>query len=547
MSAIDDINNKQKDLDAANSALDSGKKSYTYKGKSYDLTKLRDDLIPQLEQEIDSLKSQQTALGGAKWIAELALSEAQSLERQIVKKFKDKKATAQEVETAQSATSDAQKVLDRVNKGELSKIVLDTKTNKYAVQFVAPTGEPLPTQTQPTTAERQVGSGLAREGGTAKVKPAKVRQIDSVETIVENGNNVEVTTYDDKTSTRKILGKAPEGTEDTPASDVFKTTAITKESAASRKQYVDEQLKAQGLTDTPENRATLRKDYQTKQIAAPTNWEADLRTYMPAKTWMLELDRTKYPQLFDLLQRASDQNYYSTPEGQKRFLGELDGTDYFKEIADSSQRRDIKKLVGDLGFDSTDFSKFVTDSINFGWEGDTLKAKTYEEVFRKNVDGTYANPTAVTRATKSNDYLNKQLIAKSYFNQAPQATIEKILTGGITVEDFQRQQRTMAKQRYGHLSELIDQGVTLEDLASNYKTSAAKLLEIDPNTIDMSESDFEIALSYGEEGKKRAMTTGEWEKMLRTDQRYGWEKTNNAKAEARSLASNIAQAFGRII
>ena len=140
-----------------------------------------------------------------------------------------------------------------------------------------------------------------------------------------------------------------------------------------------------------------------------------------------------------------------------------------------------------------------------------------------------------------------QIIAKNYFNEAPQSTIENILTGGITVQDFQRQQRTMAKQRYGHLSDLIDQGVTLEDLAANYRASAAKLLEMDPNQIDMSQGDYEVALSYGEEGKKRAMTTGEWEKLLRTDQRYGWEKTNNAKTEARSLASNIAQAFGRII
>jgi hypothetical protein len=35
--------------------------------------------------------------------------------------------------------------------------------------------------------------------------------------------------------------------------------------------------------------------------------------------------------------------------------------------------------------------------------------------------------------------------------------------------------------------------------------------------------------------------------LLRTDVRYGWEKTNNAKTEARALASNIAQAFGKII
>jgi hypothetical protein len=286
----------------------------------------------------------------------------------------------------------------------------------------------------------------------------------------------------------------------------------------------------------------LRKEYKPAVVVPSTEWEATFRSTFPAKAWLLDQDRTKYPQLFALIQRAHDEKY--TPE---RFAQELPGVDFYRQLASSGKVREIKGIVGDLGFDSTDFSKFVTDSINFGWEGDTLKAKTYEQVFSKNIDGSYANPLAVKRAQKSNDYLRVQLTAKAYFNSASQESVERVLTGQITNDDFSRQQRTIAKQTYGHLSELIDQGVTLEDLATNYKSSAAKLLEIDPNAIDMSEGDFEIALSYGEEGKKRTMTTGEWEKMLRTDQRYGWEKTNNAKAEARSLASNIAQAFGRII
>lgn len=282
-------------------------------------------------------------------------------------------------------------------------------------------------------------------------------------------------------------------------------------------------------------------------VAPSTDWEATFRATFPSKAWLLDQDRTKYPQLFALLQKAHDEKYYESTEGQARFAAELQGVDFYKELASSGKVREIKGIVGDLGFDSTDFSKFVTDSINFGWTGDTLKSETYKEVFRRNPDGTYANPTSVKRATVGNDYLGVQLIAKNYFNSAPQSSIESVLTGTITTQDFQRQQREIAKKRYGHLSDLIDQGVTLEDLAGNYKQTAAKLLEVDPNTIDMSAADYEIALAFGEEGKKRAMTTGEWEKLLRTDSRYGWEKTENAKSEARSLANNLAQAFGRII
>jgi hypothetical protein len=272
------------------------------------------------------------------------------------------------------------------------------------------------------------------------------------------------------------------------------------------------------------------------------NWEPTFRDTFPAKAWLLDLDRDKYPGLFSLLQKAVGENYTA-----ERFAAEIDGTDFYRELAQSGKVREIKAIVGDLGFDSTDFTKFVSDSINFGWKGDTLKQKTYEEVFRRNADGTYANPTALARAKKSNDFLNVQLVATNYFNKASDASIESVLTGRIMLEDFQRQQREIAKSKYSHLAPLIDQGVTLEDLSANFKQSAARLLEVDPQTIDMSQADYEVALNFGEADKRRVMTTGEWERLLRTDSRYGWEKTENAKQEARSLASNIAQAFGRII
>lgn len=380
------------------------------------------------------------------------------------------------------------------------------------------------------TAER--ASQKATEERLAKDESLDVR---SVREVVENGVTLIVTTFADGsvTKTAKVVSTGGGGgavpVKTTPAQDA-------------RKAFVDAELVKRKLEDTPANRAALRKEYKPAVVVPSTEWEATFRSTFPAKAWLLDQDRTKYPQLFALIQKAYEEKY--TPE---RFAQELPGVDFYTELAASGKVKEIKKIVGDLGFDSTDFSKFVTDSINFGWTGDTLKAETYKEVFRKNPDGTYANPTSVKRATSGNDYLGVQLIAKNFFNSAPQSSIESVLTGTITTQDFQRQQREIAKKRYGHLSDLIDQGVTLEDLAGNYKQTAAKLLEVDPNTIDMSAADYEVALTFGEEGKKRAMTTGEWEKLLRTDARYGWEKTENAKSEARSLANNLAQAFGRII
>lgn len=361
--------------------------------------------------------------------------------------------------------------------------------------------------------------------------------------VVKNGNNVEVTTYMDGRISEKVLG--PSTLPDTQK-DILPTDTSGK--PAAMKTYVDEQLKAKGLANTPANRKTLRSEYQASQTAptSDNSWEKIFIENNPAKAWYLtELDRAKYPQLFAVLKQ------YALPrpltvEEQAAFAAKLDGTDFFQELSTSGKVREIKKVVGDLGFGGTDFTKFVHTAINMGYTDERLKQETYKEVFKK-VDGKYVNPTALARVTAGNDYLNVKLIGKQYFNEISPDTVEKVLTGEIGTADVQRQQRYLAGQTYGHLDGLLEQGLTMQDIASSYQTSAAKLLEVDADSIDMSAADYELALNFGEEGKKRVMTKGEWDKLLRTDSRYGWEKTTNAKDEARGLAANLVQAFGRII
>lgn len=343
--------------------------------------------------------------------------------------------------------------------------------------------------------------------------------------------------------------------EPAPTETVVPTTAVVPTTPVvnvkERTAFVSAQLAARGLENTPANREMLRKEYKTavaegkttETAAVSTAWEAKFREKFPAQSWLLDLDRTKYPDLFKLLNKAVIEEY--TPE---LFAAQVDATDFYKELSQSKQLKTIQSLVGTLGFQGTDFIKFVSDSINFGYQGEILKQKVYEQVFKKDDAGNYINPTALERTKKSADYISTQNIAKAFFNTNPaDSDIEKVLTGQMLTADYERQQREFAKTRYGHLSNLLDQGMTLESIASAYKTTAARLLELNPNAIDMSTGAFEQAVTFGEEGKKRLMTNSEWEKLLRTDPQYGWEKTNNAKDEARALSANIAQAFGRIL
>jgi hypothetical protein len=279
----------------------------------------------------------------------------------------------------------------------------------------------------------------------------------------------------------------------------------------------------------------------------PKNWEAKFREMFPTKTWMLDLDRSKYADVFKVIQDGVKNEAWLTPAGQQRFLGQLDNTSFIKELASTDMVRQVKAVVGDLGFDSMPFNSFLTKAMNMGWKDETLKQELYKEAFRKDDTGKFVNPTAVTRAQASNDYLAVKKIGTSFFSTVDDATVQQTLTGGMVMQDVERQQRELAKAKYGHLANLLDQGFTLESLTSSFKQQAAQLLEKDINSIDMSQADYEQVINAGEEGKKRMMTTGEWEIKLRSDPRYNWGATQNAKDEARRLSASIAQAFGKVI
>jgi hypothetical protein len=286
---------------------------------------------------------------------------------------------------------------------------------------------------------------------------------------------------------------------------------------------------------------------KTVGAKVPKNWEAKFREMFPTKTWMLDLDRSKYADVFKVLQDGVKNQAWLTPESQQRFLGQLDNTSFIKELAQTDMVRQVKAVVGDLGFDSVPFNSFLTKAMNMGWKDDVLKQEVYKEAFRKNDQGAFVNPTALARAKASNDYLSVKKIGTSYFSNIDDATIQQSLTGGLTLEDVERQQRELAKTKYSHLSGLLDQGFTLDSLTSSFKQQAAQLLEKDINSIDMSQADYEQVINAGEEGKKRMMTTGEWEIKLRSDPRYNWGSTQNAKEEARRLSASISQAFGKVI
>jgi hypothetical protein len=182
--------------------------------------------------------------------------------------------------------------------------------------------------------------------------------------------------------------------------------------------------------------------------------------------------------------------------------------------------------------------------MRFGWEGDNLKAEAYREVFRKNNDGTFANPNAVGEARKSNDYLAIKTIGNAYLSPMSDDRIVDTLTGKTTQDDLLRIYREKAKVSNPHLAAAIDAGVTLEDIAYDYRKAASDVLGVPLAGIPLTEDFLGAALKGGEPGKPRLMTTNEWKFQLKSNPDYGYQFTGNARKEVNDIVANLEKAFG---
>lgn len=331
----------------------------------------------------------------------------------------------------------------------------------------------------------------------------------------------------------------------TPTNGAAVSGAATTPAKVTKKQ-VTETLTARGLPDTPENRAAIRSELSGKKPAAPTyqvGWEDEVRRQYAKYSWMLdELDREKYRDVFDLLAEAVNPKTKITDTAL--FLTRFEATSWYKELATQQMGRRVREQVGALSFDSGNYARLLNNAMRYGWEGDNLKAEAYKEVFRRNDDGNFANPNAIGEARKSNDYLRVKSIGTSYLSQMSDDRIVEVLTGGITSDDLLRIYREKAKVNNPHLAAAIDAGVTLEDMAYDYRKTASDVLGTPLSGIPLTEDFVGQALKTGEPGKYRVMSTNEWKYLLKSNPDFGYQYTTNARKEVNDVVSSLEKAFG---
>lgn len=184
-------------------------------------------------------------------------------------------------------------------------------------------------------------------------------------------------------------------------------------------------------------------------------------------------------------------------------------------------------------------TEIARDSLLYGWTADEERlALSNEAVFG-------AVSEVGDLAATATDIRG---IAGAYFQKVDDAAARdmslRLFQGKTNLDSIEQVFRTQAKQRFSHLADVIDAGITLADYYAPVIGEAASILEIAPQQIDPTEEQFSWLLEVvdSESGQIRSPTIAEARALARN--RPEWQFTDNATQLGTALVDEITNIWG---
>lgn len=332
-----------------------------------------------------------------------------------------------------------------------------------------------------------------------------------------------------------------------------------------RDAWIAEQISAAGVQNTKANRDKYGKQWDARYLGgSSTDWRTYFKKLFPQFSTMVDgadgeqKAREVFGDLIDLLNQAAKGEFdLTTSAGLDAFDTRVFSTKFWTQTStnkrkwialseqDKQDARDnrtplIRKRYGFLNLTEEQVQRFTEYSLSTGVEEVALDYYVYNQV---------ADGSKILRATPEAQEFVK--IADSY-NYKPidlDAMIDSGITGQpyksgrvMTLDGFRQQAKDYAKKLHPHLVQQLD-SYTLSELFDPYREVASTVLERSPNDISISDPKFAWALTPNADGQMRSI--GEWETKLMTDREYGFEYTNTANRQMRTLAANLLEIFGK--
>lgn len=327
------------------------------------------------------------------------------------------------------------------------------------------------------------------------------------------------------------------------------------------KAQVDAALAASGLADTPENRKLIRADLKAGKEPMG-DWLTKFKQEFPQYTYLLD-ETTFGADMTELLQRAVTQKWYDSDQLETLMNQGFAGTQYYKNTTTAQQNFDkltpankqaqidqfklvVQQTFGNLQFDDATLTNIATKAARDNKQGKALELYVYQESFAKPVGATgFVQPTAATRALTSSAADEIRQIGRDYGSRVTDQEVQDVLTGKTTIDSLRQTYKMAAKRWYKGAADDIDAGVTVEQLFRPYKQYAAAILGKPLEQIDLIDANGAPTLyAQALEGKDGPMSISEWTQKLKSDDRFGWQFTDEAKQKATGLVMSLEKAFG---
>lgn len=212
----------------------------------------------------------------------------------------------------------------------------------------------------------------------------------------------------------------------------------------------------------------------------------------------------------------------------------------YKRLMDE-QRLQIQNIAGNLGgtLSAADLAKLTKLAFHGGWSEGKI---TSFVVDMTNIEQLLSSGAEIGgRAGELQDAFGQW--AGQFGIKVSDRTLAsyaaKVLKGQATPQDFLSFVQKQAKALYPHLSDDIDRGMTLADMAQPFVQTAAVMLEESPDSIQLDSPHVRWALKGD---GKTMVSMQDFEERIRRSKE--WQTTDNARAAYDSFGRQILQDFG---
>jgi len=258
-------------------------------------------------------------------------------------------------------------------------------------------------------------------------------------------------------------------------------------------------------------------------------------------TYKAELDKVKFTDPY-LFARQSEKKLYeeaiAAAGGDPAKLAEVEATTtYGRGLKDIKDAIEAGRLASGAELTDIEINELAQEAYDKGLDRERNSLNAFlDKKFKFSADGAKGKAGETIADLQKIATANGLDLQKAFGTQLPTwlASINK----GESIDTFKKIIRDVAKIGMPqNIASMLDNGVDLDAIYSPYKNIMASVLEINPETITLSDPLLRSAIT----GEKE-LPIYEFQRQLRKDAR--WQYTNQAKEEVSDVALKVLRDFG---